>query len=70
VAYEIFKEMRKLGRSQDHQRIVVGANPAVTDVLQDQERQGLEEFERASSCKIIVTPDATLHIEQFDIATL
>ena len=70
VAYEIFKEMRKLGRSQDHQRIVVGANPAVTDVLQDQERQGLDELERASSCKIIVTPDASLHIEQFDIATL
>ena len=42
VAYEIFREIRKIGSAAEQQRIVVGAHPSVAGLLQDEERQGLE----------------------------
>ncbi len=70
VAYDIFRELRRLGRGQDAQRIVVGAHPNVANVLQDEERHGLEDLERQSGAKIIIAGDNTLHVEQYDIALL
>jgi ribonuclease G len=70
VAYEIFREIRRVGQSADHQRIVIGAHPAVAELLQDEERQGVETLERECSTKIIVTPDEKLHLEQYDLVAL
>ena len=70
VAYEIFREIRKIGEAGESQRIVVGAHPSVADLLQDEERQGLEMLERECSAKIIVTPDNQLHLEQYDLVAL
>jgi ribonuclease G len=70
VAYEIFREIRKIGGSNEPQRIVLGAHPSVTGLLQDEERQGLEALEQECSAKIIVMPDEQLHLEQFDLAVL
>jgi ribonuclease G len=67
VAYELFRELRRVGEAADKQKIVVGTHPAVADLLQDEERQGLEEIERQSHAKVIVMPDEKLHLEQFDI---
>ncbi len=70
VAYEIFRELRRIGGLGEGQKVVVGAHPAVADLLQDEERQGIEELERRLSTKIIVTPDEKLHLEQYDIVVL
>ncbi len=70
VAYEIFREIRRIGGLGEGQKVVVGAHPAVADLLQDEERQGIEELERRLSAKIIVTPDEKLHLEQYDIVVL
>ncbi len=70
VAYEIFREIRRIGRLGDGQKVVVGAHPTVAELLQDEERQGIEELERHFSAKIIVTSDEKLHLEQYDIAVL
>ena len=70
VAYEIFREIRKIGEAGENQRIVIGAHPSVAGLLQDEERQGLEMLERECSAKIIVTPDSQLHLEQYDLVAL
>ena len=57
VAYEIFREIRRLGNSSEPQRIVTGAHPTVTKLLQEDEQQGLEDLERRYAVKIIVIPD-------------
>lgn len=70
VAYEIFREIRKLGDAGEQQRIVIGAHPTVADLLQDEERQGIETLERECATKIIVTADNTLHLEQYDLVAM
>jgi len=70
VAYEIFRDVRRIGSSPEPQRIVIGAHPTVAGLLQDEERQGLEAVERECAAKIIVMPDEHLHLEQYDLAVL
>lgn len=70
VTYEIFREIRRIGRSPDEQTIVIGAHPNVAGLIQDDEHQGVEELEREFHAKIIVRQDSTLHLEQYDIAVL
>ncbi|MDH5740960.1 MAG: ribonuclease E/G, partial [Nitrospira sp.] len=70
VAYEIFREIRRIEPTSDQQRIVVGAHPTVAELLQDEERNGIEVLERDCSAKIIITPDSQLHLEQYDLVVL
>jgi ribonuclease G len=70
VAYEIFREIRRIEPASDQQRIVVGAHPTVAELLQDEERNGIEVLERDCSAKIIITPDSQLHLEQYDLVVL
>ncbi|HEY6973921.1 MAG TPA: ribonuclease E/G, partial [Nitrospiraceae bacterium] len=70
VAYEIFREIRRIGKGAEQQRIVIGAHPTVAGLLQDEERQGLETLERDCSAKMIVMPDERLHLEQYDLAVV
>jgi ribonuclease G len=70
VTYEIFREIRKIGRSTEQQRIVVGAHPSVAGLLQDEERQGLEALERECAAKVLVMPDEQLHLEQYDLVVM
>ncbi len=70
VAHEIFRELRRLGMSPEERRIVIGVHPSVADVLQEEEVQGVEKFERELEAKLIIKPDVGLHLEQFDIILL
>jgi ribonuclease G len=70
VVYEIFREIRRIGKGAEQQRIVIGAHPTVAELLQDEERQGLETLERDCSAKMIVMPDERLHLEQYDLAVV
>jgi ribonuclease G len=70
VAYEIFREIRRIEPSEDHQRIVVGAHPTVADLLQDEERHGVENLEQECSAKIVIMPDSQLHLEQYDLVVM
>src|SRR5574338_500236 len=67
VAYESFREIRRIEPSADQQRIIVGAHPTVAELLQDEERHGGEVLEQDCSAKISVTPDSQLHLEQYDL---
>ena len=70
VSYDIFRDIRRVGRTGDMQKIVVGAHPAVVALLLDEERESVGEIEREYEAKIIVTADPTLHVEQYDIVVL
>ncbi|MGH7204945.1 MAG: Rne/Rng family ribonuclease [Nitrospiraceae bacterium] len=70
VAYEVFREIRRIGRLSDEQKIVVCAHPSVAGLFQDEEHQGIEDLEREYGVKIIVKADLTLHLEQYDIVVL
>ncbi len=71
IAYEIFRDIRRLstGRSQ-HQRIVVGANPKVIDLLFDSEHASIEQLEQEIQHDILFKADPLLHLEQYDIVVV
>ncbi len=70
VAYEIFREIRRLDTSPEEQKIVIGAHPSVADLLQEEEHQGVGDLEREFNAKIIIKADASLHLEQYDLVVL
>ena len=67
VAYEIFREIRRIGPLTDEQKVVVGAHPDVASLLQDEERPGIEELQREYQHQIIIKADSALHLEHYDI---
>jgi ribonuclease G len=70
VAYEIFREIRRLDTSPEEQKIVLGAHPSVAALLQEEENQGISDLEREYNAKIIVKADPSLHLEQYDLVVL
>ena len=70
VAYEIFREIRRIGRVTEEQKIVIGAHPTVVDLLQHEEFEGMEELEREFQTKIVIQADTSLHLEQYDLVVL
>ncbi len=70
VAYDIFREIRRIGGAPEEQHIVIGVHPSVADVLQEEEHQSVDDLERQFNKKIVIKPDQTLHLEQYDIVVL
>src|SRR5439155_24198427 len=52
VVYEIFRELRRIGRLPDEQKIVIGVHPGVAELLYEEERHGVEDLEREQGTKI------------------
>jgi Ribonuclease G/E len=50
--------------------LMIGAHPSVAAVLADEESHAVAELEREYRVKMVIKPDATLHIEQYDIVML
>lgn len=70
VVYDIFRDIRRIGRAAGQQKIVVGANPRIVDLLLDPEHEGIEELEREYQHQILIKPDPLLHLEQYDIVVM
>ena len=71
MAYEIFRDIRRIGTSRGQaQRIVVGANPKVIDLLFESEHGSIEQLEQEFQHKISFKPDPLLHLEQYDIVVV
>lgn len=70
VCHELFREIRKIGISPKHKKIIIGVHPDVANRLYDEERQSIEELELEFHKKVIIKADSNLHIEQYDIVTL
>ncbi len=71
MAYEIFRDIRRIGNSRGHhQRIVVGANPKVIELLFETEHGSIEELEQEFQHQISFKADPLLHLEQYDIVVV
>jgi len=70
VCYELFRDIRRVGPSADETIVLVGAHPSVASVLADEESNTVAELERECRIKMIIKPEPTLHIEQYDIVML
>jgi ribonuclease G len=71
MAYEIFREIRQIGNSRGQtQRIVVGANPKVIELLFDTEHENIEQLEQEFQCQVLFKADPLLHLEQYDIVVV
>ena len=67
VVYDIFRDIRRIGRSAGPQTVAIGAHPHVVALLQDAEHEGLAQLQRDYNYKIIVNADPLLSLEQYDI---
>ena len=67
---ELFRDIRRLEPTSDEHTIVIGAHPNVASMLTDEEAPALADLERARQVKVVVKPDPTLHIEQYDIVMI
>ena len=70
VVYDLFRDLRRIGRGAGQQKVVVGANPMVVDMLRDTEYEGLEQLERESNHQILLQADPLLNLEQYDIVVM
>ena len=70
VVYDIFRDIRRIGRSSGRQTIVIGANPRIVELLLDSEHEGVELLERDGGHHIAVNSDPLLHLEQYDIVVI
>lgn len=69
VTYDIFRKLKKMNLPGST-TVMIKANPAVADLLSDEERQGIEEIERIYNIKVIVKEDERLHQENYEITVL
>jgi len=70
ICYELFRDIRHLEPTPDESTVVIGAHPSVASMLADEEAASLADLERECGVKVLVKPDPTLHIEQYDIVML
>jgi len=70
VVYDIFRDIRRIGRGAGPQKVMLGANPIIVDMLRDTEHEGLERLERECNHQITVQADSLLHLEQYDIVVI
>lgn len=70
VVYDIFRDIRRIGRTAGQQTVVIGAHPHIVDMLQDTEPEALEQLQREFQYQIMVNADPLLPLEQYDIVVL
>ncbi len=70
VVYDMFRDIRRIGRAAGQQTVVVGAHPHIVEMLQETEPEALERLQREFHCQIMVNADPLLPLEQYDIVVL
>ncbi|MCX7913332.1 MAG: Rne/Rng family ribonuclease [Thermodesulfovibrionales bacterium] len=69
ISYEILRKLKKLSPRRDS-TVIINANPAVAELLSDEERSSIEEVERSFNVKIIIKEDINIHQENYKITIL
>ncbi len=70
VVYDIFRDIRRIGRAAGQRTVVLGAHPHIVEMLQDTEPEVLEQLQREFQYQIMVNADPLLPLEQYDIVVL
>lgn len=67
VCYEIFRELRKIGRTKRGKSIVLTAHPSVINMIYEDEREGFEAIERGYNLRVMLRADKNFHQEYYDV---
>lgn len=70
VCYEILREIRKLRTPGGNGKVMITAHPRITDLLYEEERDGLEAVEKKIGFKSIVKADKNFHQEYYEVVRL
>ncbi len=68
ICHEILRELRRSLSDLKGDNIVIQANPAIVEMLLEEERPGIEDWEKKSGKKPTLKAREDYHMEQFDIA--
>jgi ribonuclease G len=67
VCYEIFRSIQREAQTLEESRLTVQCHPAVAEVLNYEERDGLVELEKKIYKQILIKPETHFKPEQFEI---
>ena len=67
ICGEIFREIKREIQEVRGKSIILNVHPEIADLLYDQERPGVEEFEQRYNKRIIIKDKRNFHIEQFEL---
>jgi ribonuclease G len=67
VVGEILQEAHNIAKAVEGQEVVLRVNPEVAKLLKSSNNDYLEELEEILGRPVLVTGDATLHQEKFDL---
>lgn len=70
LCYEILRELRKIGPRVKNGKVMITANPLITDLLYEDEREILENIEKTDGFKTIVKADKNFHQEYYEVVRL
>lgn len=67
ICHEIFRELKRGTQDFQGDTIIVQSHPSIAEMLLDEERPTLEEWEKKSSKKLIVKARDDYHVEQYEV---
>lgn len=67
ICYNIYREMLRQSRDLMGDRLTLRVNPEVADLFYGKEQRLVESLEREFGRQIVIYPNPTYHLEQFDV---
>lgn len=67
IAYEVLRELRRVGNLIEGDTVVIEVNPDVAQVLSTTDRQYLEDLEKRLQKRIVVKGRGSFHLEDFEL---
>jgi ribonuclease G len=67
ICYSIFREVLRESQDLDGVRLTLRANPQIAELLHGEENHLIVALEKAIGKQIVIYPDATYHLEKFDV---
>lgn len=67
ICYSIYREMLRQSRDLTGDRLTLRVNPEIADLFYGQEQRLVESLEKKFGRQIVIYPNPTYHLEQFDV---
>jgi ribonuclease G len=67
ICYTIFREILRESQDMNGVRLTLRVNPQIAELLHDEENSLIAALEKAIGKQIVIYPNTTYHLEEFDI---
>jgi ribonuclease G len=67
ICYSIYREILRESQDMEGVRLTLRANPQIAELLHGEENHLIVALEKAIGKQIVIYPDTTYHLEEFDI---